>query len=439
VVGILAAGLYVRLLVQGRDHAVEKQQIAGRGRLRALEAVHKMLAVARDDLENIPETEAVRRGLLEQAVALCEKLQSDEPGDPALRLQLGQIWIVLGDLYRRLGALGIAEQAQERAVDMLSALATEHPDNPDYRAELAASYQNLALGQCEQTRFAEAEVHYREGLRQLEPGDSPRDIRYRAHIQGNLAVLCQTMGRLPECRAFYEQAIASLESLPPPLTAPDRQRLAMDYDQLAVARADAGEAKPAKDLFDRACVLRQALVKEAPHDARRQHDLAASRTNLGEWYFRFQPDAMGLRQAEEHCLSAREINQSLARRFHRFPRYKAALVDNHLNLAGLYERQGRFPLVVESLTEGLKTADELARAYPEVVSFHKLLQDAAKRLAVESSQHGLALAAGKVLSPVASAWQKLAAERESDQNVRATRDCLLEQCRKLQTSPSRAE
>jgi tetratricopeptide (TPR) repeat protein/tRNA A-37 threonylcarbamoyl transferase component Bud32 len=483
--GVAAAGLYVRLLAQRRDHAVEKERIAERGRAQALEVIGELLKAARDDLEEVPETEPARRELLERAAALCEKALADRPADPALRLRDAQTWIVLGDLHRRLGDLDGAEQAQGRAIELLTALAREHPAEPDYRAELAAAHQNLGLVRDAQRRFGEAEEHYREALRLLAPGLRPLELDYRAHVRGNLAVHYQSRERLPEARALYEQLIAELESLPAPLAARDRQRLATSLDNLALIHIKARELQPAKDLFDRAFRIRHALVKEAPRDARRRNLLAASWTNLGEWHVAFRaasvnqgrlavgpwslvaqaqcqqslatgpapyvvvvadaatkalllPDVPGLCQAEDCLCAARDINLDLARTFHRFPAYKLDLVVNHDNLGELYGRQGRAALAAQSYQAALAVADELARAYPEVSRYQQLLRGTVSHFLDWSVRRGRAPAAAEAVGRVAAAWQKLATERPTDAAVQATRDWLLQQCRRLQAPLGRA-
>jgi tetratricopeptide (TPR) repeat protein len=85
------------------------------------------------------EAEATYR----QAMALREKLATDFPNVPAHRLELARMNNNLGELHTSTGRYKKAEPPLRKAVALLEQLVTDFPDGPAYRRELLRSYRQF--------------------------------------------------------------------------------------------------------------------------------------------------------------------------------------------------------------------------------------------------------------------------------------------------------
>jgi antitoxin component HigA of HigAB toxin-antitoxin module len=138
-VGLIAGGAVYQSLLRASD----RQARAARDRAeanygRALAAVEQLLTrVGGARLNNVPEMDAVRAELLQDALRFYEGFLADaDSPDPALRWETALATIRVASIEKALGRPG-ADAHFRQAIDRLTALADAHPDRPVYRAGLA--------------------------------------------------------------------------------------------------------------------------------------------------------------------------------------------------------------------------------------------------------------------------------------------------------------
>jgi tetratricopeptide (TPR) repeat protein len=185
----------------------------------ARHAVDELLAQAAEkEAAQDPQTEAVRQKLLEEALQFYQAVLQEKGGDPLTRSKAAQVYLRLAEQYLKKEDLAKAEEANRQAVALLEKLATDDPNVPEYQRDLAGSY--ALQGKLLQTarRAAEAEQAYRRALALAEKlvRGYPAVPDYRlllARGANDLGTLQHGNGKVPEAEATYRRAIALLEKL----------------------------------------------------------------------------------------------------------------------------------------------------------------------------------------------------------------------------------
>jgi eukaryotic-like serine/threonine-protein kinase len=438
------------LLTQQRDYAIEKEGIASellakakreRDRAdrhfeRALRATRLMLVrVARDELKDVPQMEQVRRDLLEKAVQFYTELVEAEPNDQRLGLEIGQAWIAAGDLYRLMGELEKAVDADRRAIHLLGKLANEHPEEPDYTAELAAAYQNLALAQHQGKKIKDAESNYTRSLGLLMTlfaahPERPVYLRYLAHTRGNLAALYQMTGQRNQSIALNHQVVGELERLIgleslPSQQRQDRQRLAKALDNLGGLYASDDQMDPearaskAEISLNRAMVIREKLVEAERNSVAYQQDLARSWHNLAFLYLNYRRTPEGLALAKERLDGSIRINKDLSVKFRKLPEYRCALVEDYSTLGDVYTVGNQPDRAEDSFHLAVTIADELASDYSLNDAYRDLLLEVVGQLVGWSRAHDHDARTRQFLTPILETWQKRLADNPKDSLLKA--------------------
>jgi hypothetical protein len=381
-----AVGLYFQMLTQQRDHAIAREQSerelrgqAEQERERADRHFEHSLKVTRllltqvRDLRHAPQTERLRRDLTAQATGSLAELLRAEPGNPALRLEIGKTLNVLGDLQRDQGELAQAADSHRRALQVLDRLAVEHPRERDYAAERAAAYQNLALAQQLAKQADAAEANYLKALNLLldldaEHRDWPVRLRYLAHTRGNLAALYGETDRTEQALALTVQVVADLTELvraeqEAARRELDRQRLARALDNLGVFHAQQKRPDAARKAMSEALKIREQLVAADGRNADFRHDLARSWYNLARLILGEPLKEEGLVQAQVYLEQAIRTNQDLGNRHRWVPEYRMALVRDYFTLAGLHEARQQPARAREDVRQAVEAAEALWRDF----------------------------------------------------------------------------
>lgn len=118
------------------------------------------------------------------------------------------------DLGRMAATRGSKPQAAEsyrRALDLFEKLATQYPDKPSYRFQLAKTRNNLGSVLGDLGRSLEAETQFQAALGDLGvlarlPSSPPRVLEEEANVRANLGNLCLRTGRFDEAERGYTEA-----------------------------------------------------------------------------------------------------------------------------------------------------------------------------------------------------------------------------------------
>src|SRR5262249_7888515 len=187
----------------------------------AREAVDQMLTrVSEEKLFNTPQTELLRKAILEDALQLYQRFLRQAGSDPTVRLGTGEAYRRTGQIYRQLGYPDQAERAYREAIALLEKLVTDSPDSAS-RLALALSYHELwdalvALGRCPESEPAlRRAIDLMQGLMT----DFPRHDDYprlRATMEADVARMSERLLRVaptPKTEAFYRENLQLQEKL----------------------------------------------------------------------------------------------------------------------------------------------------------------------------------------------------------------------------------
>ena len=293
-----------------REEAVKQQKIAqsekktaDQQRLRAetnfqhaRSAVNEMLTkVGAADLTFEPRMEAIRRDLLNKALAFHMKFLEDESSDATVRYETAAASHRVGDIYRQLGQLDEAEKYYQGAIERFGQLVKEQPASMQFREGLATDTMELGLVLQLLARNAECEQAFQRALRFFEElaKDFPQKKVFQedvSNLHQNLANHYLSLGRLADAEKRYDQALALRLALTPKPgdQANHRQRLArLQVSRGAVLFLVRKYSEAEKSLLAARASL-TALAKEFPDNPDHVAVAAKANFNLGLLYRKTQ-------------------------------------------------------------------------------------------------------------------------------------------------------
>ncbi len=298
---------------------------AERNAARAMEAVDRMLTRVGDiDLRFVPQMEAVRRAVLEDAVALLEEFVEQEGADRQARTEAARAHARLGALMSELGRTNEAAQSLQRAIDTLRGLIAERRD--------ARLEEELAS-----TLLARADALVNAGL-----GDQAFEL-------------------LDGADAEFRQAGASVNA----------QASAMRARQVrGQAMIGAGRAVEGRDLLESAAREGDTLLAAHPDDLKVQRYAMAAWNEYGLVLLRaFTPENSGNEEAERALQRAIEIAEPVAAREASDPSIQAQLATMRNNFAGALRRRGQFVAAREVYEMALAEIEQLTTRFPGALKY----------------------------------------------------------------------
>ncbi len=342
---------------------------------RARDAVDRMLTRA-DELAEMPHTEHVRRGLLEDALELYEGFLEQHGTDPEVRYETGRAYKRVGDIRAMLGQHGDAEEAYTQAIALLETLAADEPDVPDFRHGLARALLGFAdLLRETGGRVGEAEEVLRRSaaVAKALANEHPEVPRYRVTLARNLQALGTLHvdrlqeGDVPGAFEAFRDAVILYEALAKefPEVPEYRDDLASCLDKQAWPLWACGYHDAAERDYRESIALRQKLTNEFPKVAAYRRGLAHGHFQLGQWLLR------GGRadHAERHVRRALELRKELATDFPGVPGYRLERVESHRLLGRLLFHTGRAREAQAERETALATAEALTDAYAGVPAY----------------------------------------------------------------------
>jgi serine/threonine protein kinase len=419
------------------ETAARRQAVANLRKAR--DAVDQMLTkVSEIDLARVPQMEPVRRALLEKALRFYQGILQEHDADPAIRLETGEAYRRMGNIYSLLGQLPQAQQAYGEALGLLEKLTTEFPSEPGYREALALTNHNLGgtlsnlgrdaeaakplqravdlmrelaaefpasstyrqhqvtlqatlsrvlriLGRVEEE--PESEQAYRQALQLQEKllADSPGDpvIRYAlADLQCRFGTFL--VGRQPkEAEKLYQEAIAHNRRLEAdfPHTTQYRAGLAQALHLLANRLWQTGRFGEADPLYAEVVALRKQLVAEAPSRPSYKKVLAAANGDWGQVLA-----ALGRwEKAEEVLRRAIGLYEELAEQFgweHPNPDVRLNLANAQRRLGHLLQATGRLPEALLLLRQAVDRYEKQMASAPKTAAHRRALAQLLQNLAL---------------------------------------------------------
>ncbi len=104
------------------------------------DALRELLEVSGENLAFIPNTEKLREHLAQLVLDRYEQLGDKFPADPGVRLETAQVFRVIGGIGRLTGQFAKSEASYEKAIQILTALCENDPDQAGYRRWLVEAF-----------------------------------------------------------------------------------------------------------------------------------------------------------------------------------------------------------------------------------------------------------------------------------------------------------
>jgi eukaryotic-like serine/threonine-protein kinase len=319
--------------------------------------------------------------LLQQSVGLLEELAGAST-EPAYQQNLARGRNNLGVLLAAVGRPDEAEQTFRQALDVLFGLAKQYPNVPDYRQELAVSYNHLG-NLWRDTNPAKSESFYLQslGLRDRLVADFPTTPVYRqeqAASYHSLGFVRQAAGRAEEAEKAYGQALTIEEKLAADYpSVPDYSfDLAGSYNNRGILLQTANRLPEAEKVYGKALILLDKLAAKHPESPAYQQELASAQQNLGVLY----QTTNRTDKAEKALRRAVELRRQLVERFPKAPIYQKVLAGGQLNLGVLWHMNGKLPEAEACYRDAVDRFTKLADQFPAVPDYRHLLADGLKNL-----------------------------------------------------------
>jgi serine/threonine protein kinase len=219
----LLVGAFIIALWQARVAARERQRAVERyGDVRELAS--SIIFKIHDDVRALPGSTPVRRTVLAEGLKFLERLERDAADDPALRVQLAEGYLRIGDVLGAIGGSNLGDRdgavrSYRRAIDVVSPLIVDDSGagsgivGPVDAIHVAAK-ANLGLARVvdgdESARAVNRALALATERHRREPGSVPtKELLASVHFQ--LAVKAGYPGSLPhwqEAKRLFESSLA---------------------------------------------------------------------------------------------------------------------------------------------------------------------------------------------------------------------------------------
>jgi tetratricopeptide (TPR) repeat protein len=266
--------MYAELAAEYPDHAAYSRQLA---------AVHTALGHLQQD----QPYEAVQN--IGKAIDVCKDLVKARPDDPLHRGALAHSYYILGCTLARTDELHPAEDAFRRAIAIFNEAPTRW-DRSAYRAwrPLAEHELGKVLGSVGRTE--EAETAHRAAIvlwKQL-ASQFPDIPLYRHNLANFYVALAKTLvqtGRHDEAAKFGRLAIEAAEKMVSECSdetdLQDQRETVRTFNNLGADLREAGELQGAEQICRKALELAKKLAADAADDSSAQYRLAETHYGLG--------------------------------------------------------------------------------------------------------------------------------------------------------------
>jgi serine/threonine-protein kinase len=361
VIALSISTYLIRQKEKTADAARKREQIAreraDRNFKLAHDAVDKtMTRVAENKRLKEADFHGLRLELLKSAVPFYETFARQESDDPDLEAERGLAFHRLAFLEAELSQRNEARAAYEEAVTVFARLAADFPDVPRYRQDLALSHSNLGkllsdLIQAPRRDDAESQFRAALDIQERLASDFPNIPEYRKDLAQSRCYLARLLFHLSRhtgpdgAEANYRTALAIQEKLAKdfPDTADYRNDLAKTYGNLSVLLTAMGRPS-GPDSAESSCraglEIFQQLAADFPQDPEYRKDLAASHNNLGN-LLNTVARLSGPDGAEAHARASLDVYEKLVADYPNVPDYRVRSAMSENNLGNRLNSLGR--------------------------------------------------------------------------------------------------
>jgi tetratricopeptide (TPR) repeat protein len=201
-----------RLLDQARGYLIgfTKQKHGSREYREEMAQAHRRLG----DINRLLQQNQEAAAEYKTAIAQFEALRQDDPANPGYRDMQAGAYNWLGEAERVLETSHAeAESAYSSAIGLQEDLCRRYPAEPIYKQNLARTYDNRGILRAATGAPTQAEADYREAIRLLDSLTDLQSRRVLAHAYNNLAILLESQNQPDQAKSYYEQAISIQEAV----------------------------------------------------------------------------------------------------------------------------------------------------------------------------------------------------------------------------------
>jgi eukaryotic-like serine/threonine-protein kinase len=354
--------------------ATRAERQAGTRSLLARRAVDEMYTgFAEKWLDKEPQLTLTQREFLGKALAFYQEFAADPGTDPSVRLETARAYRRVSSILSSLDHQARAEEANQRAIDLVAKLAADHPNQPDVRAEFARVHRQKALLLGKSGKASEAEQFLRRASEVY--GKLVEEAPGVAEYRRGLAQVCNNLGQLLrdtrplEAEQADRRGVELLEALvkASPDDADLQNELGCYLHNLALdLRDQQGRRSEGRQLLQRAIALQKNALKVAPRHPNYRLFLG----NHVSLLVSFQVASGELREAGESLRQVLTITEGLAADFPSVPHYRHKLAVSHDQLGTYFrEKCGQPREAEQEYREGLAIREKLVADFPEVLDY----------------------------------------------------------------------
>ncbi len=339
--------------------------------MRALQAVNAMLTeVASAEINNMPQTEKLRRALLRKAVDFHESLLAEHRENPTIRYETAKAYVRISKLHEALGEFELAETSGNRAIAMLNDLIASSPMNAEYRNSLTMAYENVALAlfQLRPHRINDAQTACRLQLDESRRlvRDFPHRVEFRRRLAENLTDLGNFLWESPlrsESEAPLQEAVRIWDAIvaDDPQLADESDR-AHSHQWLGGMLMKTRRFEEAEQELMFANQVYERLVREQPGHEEYRGRLAHNRAYLGNLHLH----RGDIEQAQDYYRQAIQLRERLVQEFPEVYEHKRRLVICYGDLARTLARKGEYDRARDVLEKRLDLSRVVSEQFPEI-------------------------------------------------------------------------
>jgi serine/threonine protein kinase/tetratricopeptide (TPR) repeat protein len=369
-VGGLATGLV--LIGRERDEARRQRLRAEENFAKARQVVDAYLTkISENRLILEPGLQPLRKELLEEALKFYNDFSRENAADPALRAELAQSYLRVGNVDALLGERSGARLSFGAAVVVFEDLVAAEPANPDHRLGLAHAHVGLGNMQGQSSDRELSARSYDDALAILSPLAETRPL-----VPRYLEALAEVRIRLGHCK----EAIAVWEQLTTAHPESDAYQdgLAQALNGLGIQQNNAGDPKAAARSYEAAIAIRRQLAEGHPRTFSYLDTLAQSLNNMGIVYASEDGDRAIARQYFEQAV---EIRRKLVAVNPGVSVYRVGLGRAYINLGHLQRLLMEPVAAIRSLEHAMAIYESLLEADPASALYAGVMANSEDELA----------------------------------------------------------
>ncbi len=336
-----------------------------------------LIRIGDDRWSRVPQFEPLRIEMVDQAVALYDRLLTQQPRDVSLRSEAAMSLRRAANLYRMINRFDQAHALYARSAALLEGLVQEYPRDQQYRMQWAEL-------RCDQTESmlralgpAAAEPDCREtreiaaGIRRDFP-DSAAARSIEARIQLTHADILYRLGQPTEAIDLAQAAAATFDEMS--ALWPQDWRFGMSATianrNLASMARETDRLPLATTSLQRASNLARTLFQLDPEDLNLQYNLAAVLVEQGRL---LQATGEHLEQAHADSDRAVEMLQVLVGQAPDTATYTRGLIEARMERGTLRLLQGEFSAAFEDAQLARELAERFQQQSDNAADSHRLL------------------------------------------------------------------